>query len=453
MNNMKLKFFLGLAFVAICHLLNAQDAGKHYINFQEDPVFADVLQEAKAKNKIIFFDGYTTWCGPCKMMDKQVFTRGEEANYFNKNFINVKYDLEKGEGDKLKGQYNVTAFPTYLFLNGNGEVIHRIVGAYTDEGEFLNYAKLALTPGENLQDLQKKYDQGDRGAKMMFSYLRSLRLAGMEQQEQETANNYLASLEKENYSDPSYWEVLKFFLTDPASSAFRVVVENRKSIATANGEEEVDVKIYKVFNNQIQKNSYYYPTPERPFDLASEDAMLQLLRDSDIAQRDELLSRALVVRHNRNADYDQYAGVVDAMLDYNLLAGHEDPWKQFDYHASTFLTVTKDEGLLRRALRWSEYACKNETRPEEAFFYLENKAKLLDKLGDIEAAKKAKAAALEADAKAIKAGTKKVVIPAYRMVPMTPKDTPSEDGGVAPAAPTMPVGGMTPAKKIEKKGN
>ncbi|MEZ4953848.1 MAG: thioredoxin family protein [Saprospiraceae bacterium] len=446
----KLKFFLGLALVAFCHLLNAQDAGKHYINFQEDPVFADVLQEAKEKNKIIFFDGYTTWCGPCKMMDKQVFTRGEEANYFNKNFINVKYDLEKGEGDKLKRQYKVTAFPTYLFINGNGEIIHRIVGAYTDEGEFLNYAKLALTPGENLRDLQKKYDQGDRSAKMMFSYLRSLRLAGMEQQEQETANDYLASLVKENYSDPAYWEVLKFFLTDPASPAFRVFVENRKSIAAANGTEEVDAKIYKVFNDQIQKNSYYYPTPERPFDLASEEAMLQLLRDSDIAQRDELLSRALVVRHNRNADYDQYAGVVDAMLDYNLLAGHEDPWKQFDYHASTFLSVTNEEGLLRRALRWSEYACNNETRPEEVFFYLENKAKILEKLGDLEAANEAKAAAGKADKKAEELGTKRVVIPAFRMVPMTPKDAPSEDGGVAPAAPTMPVGGMTPAKKIEK---
>ena len=32
--------------------------------------WAEILKKAKAENKIIFFDAYTTWCGPCKLLQK-----------------------------------------------------------------------------------------------------------------------------------------------------------------------------------------------------------------------------------------------------------------------------------------------------------------------------------------------------------------------------------------------
>ena len=51
-------------------------------------------------------------------------------------FINVKYDMEKGQGVDLKSKYNVGVFPTYLFITGNGEVVHRIVGAYLEVNVF-----------------------------------------------------------------------------------------------------------------------------------------------------------------------------------------------------------------------------------------------------------------------------------------------------------------------------
>jgi thiol:disulfide interchange protein len=43
-------------------------------------------------------DAYASWCGPCKKMDKMVFTQAEVGEVYNSTFINTKFDMEKGEG-------------------------------------------------------------------------------------------------------------------------------------------------------------------------------------------------------------------------------------------------------------------------------------------------------------------------------------------------------------------
>ena len=95
--------------------------------------WAKILKKAKAENKIIFFDADTTWCGPCKMMQKNVFTRDDVAAVFNKDFINVKYDMESGEGLKLAGKYPLEAYPTLFFIDAKGKVVKQVIGYQTPE--------------------------------------------------------------------------------------------------------------------------------------------------------------------------------------------------------------------------------------------------------------------------------------------------------------------------------
>ena len=95
--------------------------------------FQGTFEEAKAKaaqeDKLIFVDAYTSWCGPCKWMDKNTFTDANVAAYYNENFINVKINMEKGEGPTLARKYRVMAYPTLLYVKGNGDVAHRALGA------------------------------------------------------------------------------------------------------------------------------------------------------------------------------------------------------------------------------------------------------------------------------------------------------------------------------------
>lgn len=79
--------------------------------------------------KLVFMDCYTTWCGPCKHMANVVFPTKKAGEYFNKNFVNIKIDMEKGEGVEIKNKYNVAAFPTFLILDPAGHEVGRIVGS------------------------------------------------------------------------------------------------------------------------------------------------------------------------------------------------------------------------------------------------------------------------------------------------------------------------------------
>ena len=57
------------------------------INFLDNPVWSTVLEKAKKEKKIIFFDAYATWCGPCKQMDAQTYKDQAVADFYNANFI------------------------------------------------------------------------------------------------------------------------------------------------------------------------------------------------------------------------------------------------------------------------------------------------------------------------------------------------------------------------------
>ncbi|WP_288244773.1 thioredoxin family protein [uncultured Chryseobacterium sp.] len=127
----------------------------------EDTNFSTILAKAKKENKLIFIDAYASWCGPCKLMVKNVFPQKAVGDYYNSHFVNAKIDMEKGEGIELAKKYNVKAFPTYLFVDGNGEVVHRTLG-YVEENDFIQFAKDAGDPNKRLGALKQKFENGEK---------------------------------------------------------------------------------------------------------------------------------------------------------------------------------------------------------------------------------------------------------------------------------------------------
>lgn len=127
----------------------------------EDTNFSTILAKAKKENKLVFIDAYASWCGPCKLMVKNVFPQKAVGDYYNSHFVNAKIDMEKGEGVELAKKYNVKAFPTYLFVDGNGEVVHRTLG-YVEENDFIQFAKDAGDPNKRLGALKQKFENGEK---------------------------------------------------------------------------------------------------------------------------------------------------------------------------------------------------------------------------------------------------------------------------------------------------
>ncbi|RZK92826.1 MAG: DUF255 domain-containing protein [Pedobacter sp.] len=141
-------------FLAACLLLMTFSVNAAEIKFLENPTWTSVLEQAKKENKMIFLDAYATWCGPCKQMDAETYTNDAVANFYNANFINVKYDMEKGEGAMLADRYYVSAYPNLVFISPDGVMLHKGVG-FVAANEFLTLAKTAKNPETQYYTLKK----------------------------------------------------------------------------------------------------------------------------------------------------------------------------------------------------------------------------------------------------------------------------------------------------------
>ena len=100
-----------------------------HVDFMRTDRLSEALDKAKAENKLVFVDFYTSWCLPCKLMDEDVFTDRQFGDYMNANFISLKVDAEAGNGPNLASLFSVQAYPTLLFLDPNGRVQARKEGA------------------------------------------------------------------------------------------------------------------------------------------------------------------------------------------------------------------------------------------------------------------------------------------------------------------------------------
>ena len=127
------------------------------INFIEGLTWDQILKKAKEENKFIFVDCYATWCKPCKEMDKFVYTNDSLGSIVNSRFISVKIQMDTAKNDnaqvkewyadakRMRLNYNVTAFPTYLFFSAEGKIIHKSLG-YKKIARFAELASDASNP-------------------------------------------------------------------------------------------------------------------------------------------------------------------------------------------------------------------------------------------------------------------------------------------------------------------
>ena len=130
----------------------------------------EALEKAKKENKLVFVDCYTTWCGPCKRMAKTVFTQKEVGDFFNKNFVSLKMDMETEAGMPLTAKYNVRVFPTLLWLDADGNMQYRRVGA-SDAKVFMANGKTALDPENSWATLNKEFIASEHSAESLNNYI------------------------------------------------------------------------------------------------------------------------------------------------------------------------------------------------------------------------------------------------------------------------------------------
>jgi hypothetical protein len=118
--------------------------------------------------------------------------------------VNAKFDMEKDDGITIANKYGIRAYPTLLWLDGDGNVLHKIVGGLEPEGLIENAKKATdPTPGI-LEGMRKRYAGGDRDVNFLHDYVNTLYDAG--EKYQDNFKEYLEKLTPAEMSDPKHTE-------------------------------------------------------------------------------------------------------------------------------------------------------------------------------------------------------------------------------------------------------
>jgi thioredoxin-related protein len=187
-------FFICFICVFDCvFVLKAQQIGIHF----ETSNWKTILQKAKAENKLIFIDFHTSWCFPCKMMEKNVFTQQEVGDLYNAQFVNVKLDAEKGEAIALAKKFEAKWFPTLIFIDSNERIIYRTVGGRSVK-DFMDDATIAQEELNNpmtLTEMDMLYPNKKMDSTFLKQY--ATKKARKELDNAEIIDEYLLSLPEE----------------------------------------------------------------------------------------------------------------------------------------------------------------------------------------------------------------------------------------------------------------
>ncbi len=203
--------------------------------------FAEALEKAKTEEKLVFIDCFTEWCGPCKRMAATTFKDAEVGAFFNENFINLKIDMEKGEGPELSSKFSITAYPTLVFVNFEGKTQKKQVGGQAVDG-LLALGRGVLGKNDAIQNYEKMYEEeGKRDAETVLGYVKSLNRAG--KPSLKISNDYLKT-----QTDLTSEFNLKFIFeaaTEADSRIFDLLIQNRALIEKIEKPVLVENKIEK----------------------------------------------------------------------------------------------------------------------------------------------------------------------------------------------------------------
>ncbi|MGZ2371683.1 thioredoxin fold domain-containing protein [Ancylomarina sp. YFZ004] len=203
----------------------------------EHGTLEEALVKAKKENKIIFMDCYTTWCGPCKYLSKNIFTQKQVGDFFNKNFVNVKMDMESEAGKPLMAMYNVSAFPTLLWLDADGNIQHKTVGA-GDANSLIVTATLALDMENNWSALDKRFKKGDRSSEFMQKYIMTSSRAGIDVKE--ATDIYFSSKKPETLINSGDAELITNTIKSTSNPIYHFVLKNKAKFYAVADKGRVD---------------------------------------------------------------------------------------------------------------------------------------------------------------------------------------------------------------------
>ena len=333
-----MKKILLVIIFSISFTLYAQEG----IKFQ-NTTFKEILAKAKSEKKLIFLDAFASWCGPCKMMEKNIFPLKSVSDYYNANFINARFDMEKGEGREIAMKYAVRSYPTYLFLNGDGELVMKNYG-YMGEQDFLTIAKEANDPKLKNSSYKELFEKGEMNPDFLMNMMKQYAESDYELAKKVSERYF--SVKKNDALSKEELGLLLYFLKSPNDANYAVFVQRKGEMEKLFSPEiykqfDVNIKISQVMEKSLDlktgqiNDNYFYQTA---IPLVGKD-------DAETA-----LNRMKVIYYPNTGNFIEYE---KAALQYYNNSENFDP-EELLKAAWIFSEHVNNSESLKKAVEWAE---------------------------------------------------------------------------------------------------
>lgn len=304
--------------------------------------WSEILNLAKKENKLIFLDAYAVWCGPCKYMANVVFKNDTVARFYNENFINAKFDMEKGEGLQLAKKYEVRVYPTLLYLNADGEVIHRVAGSM-EPTDFIEEGKLVLS-GKNLKYYQTEFSKGNSDEKFIKEYIGVLQKAYMDASE--VVKKYFSTLSIEKKREKDNLMLILENCDDITSDLYQWLIDNSKYLGMS--EDEFYIKLRNKFNMDL-----LFTFRKNGNDPKTYDSWLKKIKNIKYGKKDKLIAATKFYNARLLKDWDNYLKFAD---EYVLKFKVKNPQELNELAWNTYRMLPNDKNALDKAEKWIKIA-------------------------------------------------------------------------------------------------
>ncbi|UMQ43635.1 thioredoxin family protein [Chryseobacterium sp. Y16C] len=326
-------------FIFISLFSFAQDG----IQFQELP-FKDLVAKAKKEKKLVFIDAYASWCGPCKMMEKNVFVTKSVGDFFNKNFVNARIDMEKGEGREVAAKFGVHSYPTYLFLNGDGELVYQNYG-YMEESMFLLMAQDINSPNNAKGSLKERFAKGEKDPEFLVNIIKLNSTSDFEFAKK-ASERYFENKRKTEELTKDEIGYLLYFLKSTEDPNYKVFVSRKAEVI-----KFLPEKTYSDFDHQLILSKIVAQSIDEKSKKINEDYFMKTAEP--LVGKEEAITK---LNQTKLAYYEQAANFAEyekTALEYYKKTDSFDP-NELLKAAWIFSEHVKNKPSLKKAAEWAE---------------------------------------------------------------------------------------------------
>lgn len=267
--------------------------------------------------------------------------------------------------------------PTFLFIDGDGKLIHRVCGS-TYARFFIQWGEDAMNPEKRLAGVEKKFNDDPSNSAIAKQYFQML--AGGCMKVDDAVTVYFGKQKESEFSNPGNWRIIYEYVNDHANPAFNYLMKNQEEFSRKYTKDSVDMKINRVIEQSLR--TYAFKKNKERL-----DEVKKLVSAYMPDKADKLNMEADMNYYSAAGEWIEFSKAAEKFIEKYAMndAGklNSVAWK--------FYEQVSDPAMLEKAARWA----KKSTELDDRYYNNDTYASLLFKLNKRDEALKIAKKAIE----------------------------------------------------------